>query len=307
VRTFLIVVSLWLGLAAAVSAADTWTLTDGTSVSGDIVKTDDTGAMVRTTGDTYDTVPWARFSQDSLKHLADNPKLKQYVEVFIEPTAPEHPSKPPIKAPVVTRTIESPEQLHPSLLGGFVQSSLGLFMLLVIYAANLYAAFEIAVVRARVVGLVMGVSAVLPIIGPIFFLVQPVKAPTAEEQAAAEAPQVPAGSTGTLQIPGQENVEVVSASWQAAQDEKKSQPQIFSRGKFTLNRRFIETKFAGFIGEPKGEAKLFVMEIKTAKETVSVQAIKQVGAAEAILETPKGQVTMPFADILEIKLTPKPA
>jgi hypothetical protein len=90
-----------------------------------------------------------------------------------------------------------------------------------------------------------------------------------------------------------------------SQEEKKPQPQVFSRGKFTFNKRFIETKFAGFIGEPKGDAKTFTMEIKTLKETIAVECIKQVGATEAILETPNGQVTVPFADIQEIKLNPK--
>jgi hypothetical protein len=43
------------------------------------------------------------------------------------------------------------------------------------------------------------------------------------------------------------------------------------------------------------------------KETFAVERIKQAGATEAILETPNGQVTVPFADIQEIKLNPKPA
>ena len=95
------------------------------------------------------------------------------------------------------------------------------------------------------------------------------------------------------------------ASWQPSQEEKKPQAQVFSRGKFTFNKRFIETKFAGFIGEPKGDAKNFNMEIKTLKETIAVECIKQVGAAEAILETPNGQLTLAFSDIQEIKLNPK--
>jgi hypothetical protein len=49
------------------------------------------------------------------------------------------------------------------------------------------------------------------------------------------------------------------------------------------------------------------MEIKTLKNVFAVECIKQVGANEAMLETPTGQVSVPFADIMEIKLTPKPA
>jgi HAMP domain-containing protein len=304
VRKFLILLSLWFGLTASVFAAETLTLnlTDGTSVTGDIVKSDDNGMMIHTTTDAYTTIQWARFAQDALKQLVKNPKLQGYVEPFIEPTAADRPPKPEIKAPSVTRVIKSPDQLHPSLFGGLVHSSVGLFILLVIYAANLYAAFEIAVVRGKPIGVAMAVSAVLPLIGPVFFLTQPIKMPPTEEELAAEG--APAGAA-----PGspQEEIQIVAASWQGSQEEKKPQPQIFSRGKFTLNKRFIETKFAGFIGEEKGDAKTFTMEVKTLKETFAVERIMQVGATEAIFETPNGQVTVPFADIQEIKLNPKTA
>ena len=54
-RKFLILLSLWFGLTASVFAAETLTLnlTDGTSVTGDIVKSDDNGMMIHTTTDAY--------------------------------------------------------------------------------------------------------------------------------------------------------------------------------------------------------------------------------------------------------------
>jgi hypothetical protein len=303
VRKFLFLLSLWLGLTANVFAAETLSLTDGTSVSGDIVKFDDNGMMIHTTADAYTTLPWAKFSQEALKQLTANPKIKPLVEPFIEPTAADRPPKAEIKAPTVTRIIKSPDELHPSIFGGLVHSSLGWFILLVIYAANLYAAFEIAVVRGKPIGVAMAISAVLPLAGPIFFLSQPIKVPPTEEEMTAEG-------TPAAAAPGSpaEEIQIVSASWQGgSMEEKKLQPLVFSRGKFTFNKRFIETKFAGFIGEAKGDAKAFTMEVKTLKETFAVECIKQVGATEAIFETPTGQVTVPFADIQEIKLNPKPA
>jgi hypothetical protein len=128
----------------------------------------------------------------------------------------------------------------------------------------------------------------------------------AEAAPEASAPGAPAPG-GAPPAPGQEEIQIVAASWHPSQEEKKPQPQVFSRGAFTLNKRFIETKFAGFIGEPKGDALNFSMEIKTLKQTIAVESIKQVAANEAILETPTGQLTLPLADILEIKLTPKSA
>jgi len=81
---------------------------------------------------------------------------------------------------------------------------------------------------------------------------------------------------------------------------------VYSRGKFTFNKRFIETRFAAFIGGAGGEqAKKFSMEVRTMKEQLAVEHIAQIGATEIIFETPRGQVTVPMADIQEIKLNPK--
>ncbi len=307
VRKFLSLFSLWLGLTAGAYAAETFALADGSSVSGDIVKFDDHDAMIHTTADSYTNIVWPQFAQDALKHLAENPKLRAYALPFIEPTAAGRPAQPQVNIHPVER-MALPAQ--PSILGGLVHSSLGLFILLVIYAANLYAAFEVAVVRGMSIGAVMGVSAVLPIAGPVIFLLQPVRAAgAAEEQPAFEEPMPGGPAPGSpAPVPGQDDIQIVAASWHPSQEEKKQpQPQVFSRGKFTLNKRFIETKFAGFIGEPKGDAKNFTMELKTLKDTLTVECIKQVGATEAILETSSGQITVPYGDIQEIKLIPKPA
>jgi hypothetical protein len=259
--------------------------------------------MIHTSADAYTTYEWARFSQDALKQLSTNPKIKPFVDPFINPTESERPPKPEIKVSEVQRLTLPPDR---SIFGGLLHSSVGLFILLVIYAANLYAAFEVAVVRGKSIGAVMGLSAVLPIVGPIIFLSQPMK-PTEAEATAEAAPSDAAPAVGEPGSPAEE-IQIVSASWSGgAPEEKKPQPQVFSRGKFTLNKRFIETKFAGFIGEPKGDAANFTMEIRTLKDAIAVECIKQLSATEAILETPNGQVTVPFADILEIKLNPKTA
>jgi hypothetical protein len=75
-----------------------------------------------------------------------------------------------------------------------------------------------------------------------------------------------------------------------------------------LNKRFVETKFAGFVGQPKGDAINFNMELKTAKEQYAVDRILQVTATEVVLETAqRTQATVLLTDILEIKLIPKTA
>jgi hypothetical protein len=303
VRKFVTFICLWLGLTAGVFAAENYTLADGTALTGDIVKFDDREAMIHTTDDAFTNIAWPQFSQDSLKQLATVPKYMMLAAPFIQPTPSDRP-KPVIQVNY-QQQVTLPE--HPSIIGGLFQSPLGLFILLIVYAANLYAAYEIAVVRGKPIGAVMGVSAVLPIAGPIIFLAQPVQAPPAEEAPPEELP--PDGSAPAAAAPGSnpEDIQIVSASWQPSQEEKKPQSQVFSRGKFTLNKRFIETKFAGFIGEPKGDALTFTMEIRTLKTPIAVECIKQLTTTEVIVETPTGQLTVPFADILEFKLTPKTA
>jgi hypothetical protein len=314
VRKFLIFCSLWLGLTTGVWASETLTLADGSSVSGEIVKVDEVGAMIHTAGEGYTTVSiqWGQFSQASLKQLATNPKIqgKGYVDPFIEPAATGQPQRAIQVRPV--ERLKSPDELHPSLFGGLVHSSLGLFLLLLIYAANIYAGYEIAVVRGKALPVVIGAAAVLPLIGPIIFLLQPMtpkNEDVVDEGMPDDGGPAPAGTPAAGAKPGPlDEVQIVSASWQAADEEKKKpEAQVFSRGKFTFNKRFMETKFAGFIGEPKGEALKFSMEIKTSKGAIPVECIKQMAAAEAILETPTGQLTLAFGDIQEIKLIPKPA
>ena len=256
-RKLFFLFALWLGFASLAVQAETLTLSDGASLSGDIIKFDDNGLLLSMAGDVYTNVPWGRLTQDSLKQLAQNPKLNSkkpsvasLVEPFIEPTESERPPKPEIQVSPVQR-LQRPA--HPSVIGGLVTSPLGIFILLVLYAANLYAGFEVAVVRARPIAQVIGAAAVLPIIGPIIFLCLPVQVEAPPEEIAGE----PAPKPGA-----RPEIQISDASWKQPEEEKKPQSQIYARGKFTFNKRFIETKFAGFASvEPAGDAKSFAMEV----------------------------------------------
>ena len=301
-RKIFFLISLVLVVAFGAMAAQTLSLTDGATFSGEITKIDDTGLLLRLPGDAYSAtnISWSRLSQDSLKQLAANPKIKPFAEVFIEPDASQRPAKPEIQINPVTR-LTRPE--NPSLIGGLFGSPLGLFLLLVLYAANLYAAVQVAIVRARPPAVVIGLAAVLPIFGPIIFLMLPVQvaAPPEENNFAA-----PAGTAGAAAQRSPEEIQIVEASWR--KDEKKPEAQIFARGKFTFNKRFVETKFAGFVGSPKGDALKFSMEVKTATQHFAIEHILQVAATDVMFETvASGQVTVALNDILEIKLIPKPA
>ena len=295
---------MWLGLVLLAAAAEVnLALTDGSTLTGEMLKHDDNGLQLRV-GETYTNVAWARLSQDALKQLANDPKIKPQVEPFIEPEVSQRAPKPEIKINAVTRLARP---ANPSILGGLLTSSVGKFIFFVLFLANLFAAYEISIVKARPAAQVVGLSALLPIIGPVIFLILPMVEKAATEEHVEHA--APAGTQGAAAQAAAANpgIEIGDASWKH-QEAKKAEAQIFARGKFTFNKRFIETKFAGFIGgEPKGDAVKFTMEVKTGGGQFAVEHIAQVGMAEAIFETPNGQVTVPFADILEIKLNPKTA
>jgi hypothetical protein len=294
----------FFGLLAA-ARADSYSLADGTSIAGDIIKSTDSSMTLRLPDNTYTNIMWGKLSQDSFRQLSANPKIRAFVEPFIEVPESERPHKPEVKVNDVTRLELPPKQ---SFFGALASSSVGLLALLLIYAANIYAGFEIAVVRARPKGLVMGVAAVLPILGPIIFLALPMYV----EPVPAEA-SVPV-ETATFAMPGQpaqsQAQEEVHVS--AGSGPKPPAGQVFQRGQFTFNRRFIETKFAGFFSEPRtGADANSVLIVKTAGGEFRVERITRIAVSDMQVAVVAGgarqEITLPFADIQEIQLKPKDA
>lgn len=324
-RILWIIIGFWLCGIFAANCADTYQLTDGTSVSGDVVSFNDDGVLFHTTDDKYPRIPWTKFSQDALKLLANDakfngrePRIRDYAEPFIETPPPTHTMEQ-IPVHSVSR-LELPEK--QSVIGALFSSSLGILLILLIYAANIYAGFEIAIFRARPIGLVTGISAALPIIGPIIFLSMPTYMPPgateqdmqmetgAPPQAAAGAPPAPAPAA---EVPPQttETVQVAApAGWQATA--QLPETQVFQRGQFTFNRRFFETKFSGFFGMTRhGANKDMVLLVKTARSQHVVERISRIAANDVHLEVVVGgahqEVMVPFGEIQEIQLKHKDA
>ena len=310
-RIFWTILGLWLcGLLAAVGA-DTFTLTDGTSVTGDVISYNDNGIVFRLDVDKYSPrVPWTKFSQDALKQLSKNPKIWPLAEPFIETVpAMERTKKAEVKVHEVSRLELPPKQ---SLFGALFSSSVGLVTLMLIYAANIFAGYEIAVVRSRPIALVMGMAVVLPILGPIIFLALPVRV----EPIQAAAPQ-PAAAPHTFAVPGgvaqpvASGIQIVEASWQKDSPAAgPGAPQIFQRGQFTFNRRFFETKFAGFFSMIRRESeKNLVLTVKTGRALFVVERISRIATNDMHVEIAKGagkqEVMVSFAEIVEVQLKPK--
>jgi hypothetical protein len=310
-----IIFGLWLCGLLGAAGADTFSLTDGTSLTGDVISYNDNGVVFRLDADKYsERVPWTKFSQDALQQLSKNPKIKLLADPFVETPPVERAKKAEVKAHDVTRMDLPPRE---SLVKSLFSSSVGLVALMLIYAANIFAGYEIAVCRARPIALVMGAAVLLPIVGPVVFLAMPVHVPPPEPEAvqpetAAQTFAVP----GSAPQPPASGIHIVEASWQgkssAAPAANASEPQVFQRGQFTFNRRFFETKFSGFFAVIRRDAdKNVVLTVKTGRANMVVERITRIATNEMHVETMQGgakqEVMVPFAEVVEVQLKPKSA
>ena len=315
------------GLLAVAARADTFKLSDGQELTGDVMPTtaNDGGVQIKTGESTFQQVPWTSFSQDDLKNLARNPKLATFAEPFIESNTQPKPRQPLVKLQPPPR-LERPA-VH-SLMGGLLSSGLGFFTLLLVYAANIYAAYEIALFRAQSVPMVCGVAAVLPVVGPIIFLSMATKLPPSEpavevveEPGAAGAPAAAPVAVGGEPAaddlnPMQADGVAHPAGLKIAHEEHERQTHVpsttFQRGQFTFNRRFFETKFSGFFGVVRRDAdKDMVLVIKSARGEYIGQRISRIAANDLHLEVHRGtaseEVMIPFIEIQQIILKHKNA
>src|SRR4051812_14911717 len=177
--------------------AETFQLLDGKSLTGEILPTgaNEQGLQIKVGEGQYEKVAWTNFTQPDLKKFQSNPKLAPLVEPYIEITQEERMKKTEVVIKPPVRLERPPSR---SFFGAMFTSSLGLFILAVLYAGIIYAGHEVAIFRAQPVALVAGLSAI-PFLGffvPIIFLAMPTRLDAAAQAAAAAAgegaPQPPA-------------------------------------------------------------------------------------------------------------------
>ena len=209
-----------------------------------------------------------------------------------------------------------------SVLRAMITSNVGLFVLVVLYAANLFAAYEVSVFRAQSRALVCALAAipVLGVLAPVVFLAMPTRmAHRVEDEV---APEVTAAATQTFAVPGQRAAVGASEPRSALPQARAgaghttgtvpTSAQVFQRGAYTFNRRFFETRFAGFFAMIRRDAeKDMLMVIKTTRSQVVGQRITRITGNELHLLVPKGvageEVAVAFVDIQEISLKHKDA
>ena len=314
VRRFCLIVGLWIcGLLAGTGLAETFRLNNGQTISGELLaaSASDAGVQIKKGEGEYERVPWANFSQEDLKQFAQNKKLEPLVEPFIEVSQEEKIKKTEVKIKEPPRLERPPAK---SLLGALLASGPGFLILLLLYAANVYAGYEVAIFRAQSVPLVCGVSAVLPVIGPIIFLSMPTRIQPAEVTWETAPAAETAEAVNPMQVTSAEHPTGLKLAHSEAEHPAPGQPQatVFQRGQFTFNRRFFETKFPGFFGVVRRDAdRDMVLLIKSARGQYAGQRISRIAANDLHLEVHKGnaseEVMIPFTEIQEIRLQHKDA
>jgi len=329
VRRFSLVLALLVALLLVGTAhAETFTLANGQTITGELLNgsENDTGVQIKVGEGKYERVSWANFSQEDLKKFAKVQKLEPLVEPFIEITQEEKIKKTEVN-------IKQPPRLERpaprSLIGALFSSGLGMFIVLLLYAANIYAGYEVSIFRARPAALVCSVSAALPLIGPIIFLCLRTELPPPEQTWApppeAAAQGAAAEAVNPMQAAGAEHPTGLKLADSApASDAKAAQPEAgeqkpaipqtvtYQRGQYTFNRRFIETKFANFFGVVRRDAdKDMVLVIKSSRGEYFGQRISRIAANDLHLQVQRGhaseEVMIPFVEIKEIRLQHKDA
>jgi hypothetical protein len=298
---------------------------DGATVYGEVSALDENGVVFKLrTGGFSERISWSKFGQDALKELATNPKAKEFAEPFIE-IPPESRPRPKPK-PVVLKDVARVE-LPPGRTTFFSSftAPIGLLLLGVLYVANLLAAYEIASYRNRPVAVVCGVSALLPLVGPLIFLASPtLEYHSTEEElepppvgeaapgiAAAGSPAAgTARSLGTVGVPppmGGTGLRVAAVAEKGGGGHVEA--KIYKRGDYTFNRRFIETQFSGFFRLVPNEAeKELVLVVKTPKQDYLARRISRISANEMFIQpiqTGAKEVSVVIGEIAEIQVRHK--
>jgi len=311
VSRFLAVLLLALCAAFSAGAAETFRLANGDNLVGDVIlsSANDAGVQVKVGDGKYEKINWAQFSQEDLKKFGQNPKLQGFVEPFIEIDVEDLIKKTDVVVKPPPR-LERPAK--QSLVGAMFSSGLGLFVLVLLWAGNVYAGLEVAIFRGRPPILVCGISAVAPIIGPVIFLSLPTRMRPSDEtaeQAVAEA-SAPAtdGDLNPMHADGAAHPAGLHLHTEAEPAKEAAfEPVVFQRGQYTFNRRFIETKFGNFFGVVRRhEDRDHVLVVKSARGEYTAERISRIASNDMHIQVRKGpateEVMVPFQEIQEIRI-----
>lgn len=316
--------------------AGVFKMKDGSQITGDPISMNENGVEIKESDGTVSPrQPFEAFASAGLKALmaaAKTPHDKALLQPLVE-SLPEETAK---AQELVVKPVETPSRPTQNIgIFAIFGSSLGWMLLLVLYGANIFAAYEIALFRKQPVKTVCGLAAIpfFGVLSPIAFIAMPPKAaPPEPEQAAAAAVPLPEGeappagapaaaSNRPAAPPGRAPIHMAGVSPVTTGEEETAPlapardlpaPIVFTRGEFTFNRRFFETKFAGFFRAIRTEAeKDLVLFFKTNRGNFVGRRITNITPNELYLQTFNNEATademIPFIEVMEVQIRHKDA
>jgi hypothetical protein len=295
-------------LAAFEAAAPDFKLADGAVITGELVAPNDEGTVIRrSSGGLTSRLGWDRFSQETLQEFAKDPQLKELVEAYIDYPMPEEEEQAPIVVQEPPGLVERPAK-RPGFFSAFATPA-GWFIVLVMFAANLYAAYEVSVFRNYPAAAVMGISVILPVLGPILFLCMPTRVHEGVAvEGQYEAPQE-VQNTGSQELAA---AGLAGSGLSLTAGQKTAGPAqatSYKRGDVEFNRHFFERTFPLFFRLTRGESdKDTVLAVRSVKGEVVATRISRISSNEIGLITQKGhEVQLRFGEIVEVHVRPKAA
>ena len=317
-----------LAFVAVSASAGSYTLTDGTKIEGDPLSENDSGVVFQTAdGTDLPRIPFDKLTQSSLRALLAR-ATKAGDRALLEPWIEELPQEKAQRKEIIVKPIEPPPRPTTHLgMTALFASPVGLTILLILYGANLFAAYEVALYRRQPLSTVCGLACIpfFGVFSPIIFIAMPTRRGSEEQEEpqtrfratpppAADAPAPPveeavAGSEGLM---AGETVAARQAAAPVAQEAAPVLPEpiVFRRGDFSFNRRFFETKLAGFFRLVPSEAERdMVVEIKSARGDFTGRRITRITPAELYLQVFHDNATademIPFVEVLEVRIRHK--
>jgi len=336
-RRFVLILFCLVVFVSITASAGTYTLTDGTKINGDPISMNDNGVVFQTAdGTDLNRIIWDKFTQESIRALLAGAKTVRE-KALIEPLVEELPQEKAQRKEIIVKPIQTPFRptTHLGIMAIFA-SPVGRVILLVLYMANLFAAYEVAIYRNQPLPTVCGLAAIpfFGVLSPIIFVAMPTRTglvgrPEEEPQTRfrttappsdAAAPPVEVAApppaeeavAGSVPSPSFAHAEAVAMQQPVTPPAASALPEpiVFRRGDFSFNRRFFETKLAGFFRLVPGEAERdMVVCIKSGRGDFTGRRITRITPTELYLQVFHDNATademIPFIEVLEVQVRHK--
>ena len=307
-------------------------LTNGDILNGEVADVDQNGIVVRVKiGGFSRRANWMQLTQESLKKIKllgeTDPKrygvrinrqwvsADQFAEPFIEPDESQMEKNllpGPVKnlvEPEVPSSVQVTSKMAAYGSGG------GIGLLVAIAIGSMVAGLGVAAFRESNALLAAGVSFVLPIVGPILFLVKPKveyedddeddDEYEYEEAEAAEGATM--SDTGGGAVAGMLPEAKKMSFAQAGPKKGGAKPQTWTRGDTRFDRSFFQNNFPNYFKVVLGAAEReMVLALKTGKREYVGQRIKRISGTDVHMELLNGkEQKISFSEIGTVDLRAK--